>query len=216
MKDGLQVRGLNTAATLWYSAAIGILTGSGFVSYAIIGTLFILTANIFLRHIPQSLLRTHDHLHNEQTEYQIKVIGLKEEEEHIRSLILHQTKDEKSILLQLESSYLQQKGLVQVLAQVVSADRGHSLVERELQKDSAKREVSGQLAGRSLKEVSKRTATSFQHIRAKEKGPSLFHQEDGLYLFHISFLFYRIPISIPPIIQRVSPHEPLQLQLGRT
>lgn len=48
-KEGLNVRGLNTAATLWCSAAVGILCGAGFYLHAIIATFFIISVNLFLR-----------------------------------------------------------------------------------------------------------------------------------------------------------------------
>lgn len=49
MRDGLHVRGLNTAATLWCSASIGTLAGSGQPAVASIGAAVILGANIVLR-----------------------------------------------------------------------------------------------------------------------------------------------------------------------
>lgn len=49
MKDGLTVRGLNTAATLWCSAAIGALCALGYPMEALITVLFIISTNIFLR-----------------------------------------------------------------------------------------------------------------------------------------------------------------------
>src|SRR5579872_7199847 len=49
MRDGLHVRGLNTAATLWCSASIGTLAGSGHAPVASIGAAVILSANIILR-----------------------------------------------------------------------------------------------------------------------------------------------------------------------
>ncbi|MDR3026146.1 MAG: MgtC/SapB family protein [Chryseobacterium sp.] len=49
MKDGLTVRGLNTAATLWCSAAIGALCALGYPVEALITVLFIVSTNIFLR-----------------------------------------------------------------------------------------------------------------------------------------------------------------------
>lgn len=49
MRDGLHVRGLNTAATLWCSASIGTLAGSGHASVASIGAGAIIAANIILR-----------------------------------------------------------------------------------------------------------------------------------------------------------------------
>lgn len=49
MRDGVHVRGLNTAATMWCSAAIGTLCGIGHISLAATGTVVIVAANIVLR-----------------------------------------------------------------------------------------------------------------------------------------------------------------------
>jgi len=49
LKDGANVKGLNTAATLWCSAAIGVLCASGLVLEAATGTLLVLLSNIVLR-----------------------------------------------------------------------------------------------------------------------------------------------------------------------
>jgi putative Mg2+ transporter-C (MgtC) family protein len=42
IKEGFTVRGLTTAASIWVTAAIGILTGIGFYFAALIGTLLVL------------------------------------------------------------------------------------------------------------------------------------------------------------------------------
>ena len=42
IKEGFTVRGLTTAASIWITAAIGILTGVGFYFAALIGTLLVL------------------------------------------------------------------------------------------------------------------------------------------------------------------------------
>ncbi|WP_246522949.1 MgtC/SapB family protein [Neoroseomonas eburnea] len=49
MKEGLNVRGLNTAATLWCSAAIGAAAGSDLVVEAVLITAFVLAGNTMLR-----------------------------------------------------------------------------------------------------------------------------------------------------------------------
>ncbi len=51
MKEGLNVRGLNTAATLWCSAAIGAAAGSDLVVEAVLITVFVLAGNTMLRPI---------------------------------------------------------------------------------------------------------------------------------------------------------------------
>ncbi|HLN10964.1 MAG TPA: MgtC/SapB family protein, partial [Xanthobacteraceae bacterium] len=49
MKEGMNVRGLNTAATLWSSAAVGAFSGADLVAEAALLTCFILAGNTFLR-----------------------------------------------------------------------------------------------------------------------------------------------------------------------
>ena len=49
MKEGAQVRGINTAATLWASAAVGAFAGAGQFAEAVLVTLFVLSGNTLLR-----------------------------------------------------------------------------------------------------------------------------------------------------------------------
>jgi putative Mg2+ transporter-C (MgtC) family protein len=49
MKEGTQVRGLNTAATLWASAAVGCFAGARKPAEAVLVTLFVLAGNTLLR-----------------------------------------------------------------------------------------------------------------------------------------------------------------------
>ncbi len=49
-KEGMTVRGINSAATLWCSAAIGSMCGGGIVGFAILGTLIIALSNTIVRH----------------------------------------------------------------------------------------------------------------------------------------------------------------------
>ena len=51
MRDGLQVRGLNTAATSWCAAAVGMISGSGDLGIATSATAIVVTANIVLRQV---------------------------------------------------------------------------------------------------------------------------------------------------------------------
>ena len=51
IKDGKSIKGLNTAATLWCVAAIGLLTSMGMINEAIVGTILVLLSNILLRMI---------------------------------------------------------------------------------------------------------------------------------------------------------------------
>jgi putative Mg2+ transporter-C (MgtC) family protein len=49
LKDGANIRGLNTAGTLWCSAAVGAFSGCGYPGEAAILTAFVLAGNTLLR-----------------------------------------------------------------------------------------------------------------------------------------------------------------------
>jgi putative Mg2+ transporter-C (MgtC) family protein len=57
MQEGTQVRGLNTAATLWCSAAVGACAGAGFAAQAIALAAFVLAGNTLLRPLVNSINR---------------------------------------------------------------------------------------------------------------------------------------------------------------
>src|SRR5215831_20384374 len=42
-KEGLSVHGLNTAATLWCSAAVGVLAGAGYAAHAALVTVLVIS-----------------------------------------------------------------------------------------------------------------------------------------------------------------------------
>lgn len=51
VKEGVTVKGFNTAATLWCSVAVGLFAGAGFLAAAAILTGFVVLVNLFLRPI---------------------------------------------------------------------------------------------------------------------------------------------------------------------
>ena len=57
MKEGMNVRGLNTAATLWASAAVGSCAGADMVAESAILTLFVLAGNTLLRPLVNAIDR---------------------------------------------------------------------------------------------------------------------------------------------------------------
>src|SRR3984957_611089 len=58
MKEGTNVRGLNTAATLWGSAAVGCCAGADMVAQAAALTLFVLAGNTLLRPLVNAINRS--------------------------------------------------------------------------------------------------------------------------------------------------------------
>jgi putative Mg2+ transporter-C (MgtC) family protein len=49
MREGANVRGLNTAATLWVTASVGAFAGSGLIAYAVVVAAAIIGINLLMR-----------------------------------------------------------------------------------------------------------------------------------------------------------------------
>ncbi len=58
MKEGMNVRGLNTAATLWGSAAVGCCAGADMLAQAVTLTTFVLAGNTLLRPLVNAINRS--------------------------------------------------------------------------------------------------------------------------------------------------------------
>jgi len=57
MKEGGDVRGLNAAATLWASAAVGACAGSDYVAEAVLVTVMVIAGNTLLRPLVNAINR---------------------------------------------------------------------------------------------------------------------------------------------------------------
>jgi putative Mg2+ transporter-C (MgtC) family protein len=87
-REGLNVRGLNTAATLWCSAAVGVLAGGGAVSYAAIAAAMVIAVNLLLRPLMQRINRQPLTSAEMQSGYVVNVVCKGEGEAHVRALLL--------------------------------------------------------------------------------------------------------------------------------
>ncbi|BCP52344.1 membrane protein [Kaistia sp. 32K] len=128
-KEGLNVRGLNTAATLWCSAAIGTLCGAGFFFHAAIATAFVIAVNGLLRPLVRLLDRQAIGQSEGDNSYAISIICHGEAEAHVRALLLRDLGDRLHIR-ELESTNIEETDRVEVCASIYADDRQHRLLEQ--------------------------------------------------------------------------------------
>jgi putative Mg2+ transporter-C (MgtC) family protein len=74
MKDGLKVRGLNTAATLWCSAAVGACAGANLAAQALTLTLFVIGANTLLLPLVNAINRRPLSGHASEATYEVSLM----------------------------------------------------------------------------------------------------------------------------------------------
>ena len=73
MKQGMDVRGLNTAATLWASAAVGSCAGADMVAQAAALTVFVIAGNTMLRPLVNAINRIPLNEKSSEATYYFKV-----------------------------------------------------------------------------------------------------------------------------------------------
>jgi putative Mg2+ transporter-C (MgtC) family protein len=132
MKDGVSIQGLNTAATIWCSAAVGALCGIGIFLEAAIMSVAVMLTHIVLRPIGVQLSRfTFIKSVMVQTDYLFTIKCKTDVENHIRVLLMQMLgNDEKVLLKSLSSDENHDASGVIITAEIKAAVPQDSLMER--------------------------------------------------------------------------------------
>jgi putative Mg2+ transporter-C (MgtC) family protein len=83
MKEGVSIRGLNTAATLWGSAAVGACAGADMIAEALLTAGFVLAANTLLRPMANRILRSPVNEETTEANYSLSVICSQESQRDV-------------------------------------------------------------------------------------------------------------------------------------
>ncbi|RDI96035.1 MgtC/SapB family protein [Meiothermus sp. QL-1] len=130
LREGLNVRGLNTAATLWGAAAVGSLAGSGFLPQAALGALAVLFINLVVRGLAR-YFEAKERNGGGETEvtYSLQAVCRSEDETRVRLLLLQNLVGSPLRLRLLETSDLDTPGRLQLRAELVSLGRQERSLE---------------------------------------------------------------------------------------
>jgi len=130
LREGVNVIGLNTAATLWCSAMVGTFAGGGFWIPSLTAALMVVATNIFLRPLVRRLNRRALAVGETEIHYTVEVTCRATEEAHIRSLLLHGLSQAGLGLRRIDSQDLPDTARVAVTAQAVAAARNDAALEQ--------------------------------------------------------------------------------------
>lgn len=141
MREGSSIRGLNTSATLWCTAAVGAVAGTGYPAWAAIGAAAVLGLNTLLRPLSNRLSGGHADSESEFA-YRIRIICEDEKEEtQVRHLILQAIGTSQLVLRGLESSRLTERPGFEIRAEIVSERKDDALIEQIVNRLSYERNV---------------------------------------------------------------------------
>ena len=129
-REGFNVRGLNTAATLWCSAAVGVLSGAGaFLLAAVVAGLVILV-NLALRPLAALVNRQPWLAPETDSAYAITILCRAPQEAHIRALLLQGLASAGLRLRGLDSHDLEEADKVEIAARVHADQRADRTLEQ--------------------------------------------------------------------------------------
>ena len=129
-KEGLNVRGLNTAATLWCSAAVGLLAGEGLALYGLMAAAFVLAANTALRPIVHAINRQPIESTEEEQHYLVSIDCRAARASDIRSLLVQEFAAVPDVRFsEVDSTFIEESGRVEVTATLTSHKRRELALE---------------------------------------------------------------------------------------
>lgn len=123
LRAGINVHGLNTAATLWCSAMVG--------------------TNLLLRPLVRRINRLSVTSADGETSYTVEIVVRAAEEAHVRSLLLHQLSQAGLGLRRLDSEDIDGTGNVRVSALAMASASNNAALEQIVGRLSLEPQVSG-------------------------------------------------------------------------
>jgi len=129
-KDAGGVRGLNTAATIWCSAAIGAISGLGNLLQALILAATILCANIVLRPLAYRLYPAQAAGEEQEVTYGLDLICRPDDEAHMRALLLQAMASSPLTLISLRSEDIEGTDKMKVTARLRGIGRQNEALEQ--------------------------------------------------------------------------------------
>ncbi|SRR6266568_2023737 len=129
MREGLSVRGLNTAATLWCSAAVGALSGSGMYGTALAGTIVVVVVNTVMRYVGRAVDRQPTAGTEQAVQYQFAAVTDDANEAHVRALLVQALSRTGFRLVSISSRNTGAAGQVEVRAELFGDERDDRQME---------------------------------------------------------------------------------------
>jgi putative Mg2+ transporter-C (MgtC) family protein len=141
LREGLNVRGLNTAATIWCSGAVGALCGSGFPLHALLGTAAVLGVHLALKPVAR-WVEVHTKMATDvETYYQLRIESAGSNDAHLRHILLRHVGGSQTLSLQGISTQDASDGRTIILADVYSPNRNDRALEAVVARVSIEPEV---------------------------------------------------------------------------
>lgn len=134
LRDGWNIRGLTTAATIWCSAAIGVLSGSGNYLQAVFASFIIVSANVLFRKIEEHFNLNKGKEQITPYQYRVYVSFYPENYEMVKALLVNLLESKgfqlKSLQKEIEDHARLHTMIIDVLSKNTSQEALAGIVKR--------------------------------------------------------------------------------------
>jgi putative Mg2+ transporter-C (MgtC) family protein len=144
LREGLNVRGMSTAATLWCSAAVGSLAGGGMLAEAAVGTAAVLAVHLGLRPVVKHIDARMKTSADVETCYRVRAVCRGDDAGLVRAIILRHINSLRAMTVQgLSTRDGEQPGQAVVVAEVFSHERNDKYLDDMISRLCIEPSVSG-------------------------------------------------------------------------
>lgn len=133
IKEGLNIRGLNTAATIWATSAVGVMCCATNIWFSVIAGVAIVLCHLLFHPLSQLVTnKRYDHEDKSYVErmYSISVVVGDESAPSVREKLILSIKNEKSVLLRNLETTDVDDDFVKIKAIISSIDKDESRIEK--------------------------------------------------------------------------------------
>jgi putative Mg2+ transporter-C (MgtC) family protein len=129
LREGVTVRGMATAATIWCSAAVGALSGAGFPGHAAAGAAAVLILNVLVRPISHQIDAMRKTAGEVETQYRLTVVCSSDQTVTVRAAVLQGANEHPRMTVHGLTTQPGVPGRCCVAAEVYSAVRDDPVLE---------------------------------------------------------------------------------------
>lgn len=144
MKDGMSIQGLNTAATIWCSAAVGSLAGMGLFTEAFLVTSAIIVTHLVMRPISNKLgkISTYKKGKKKEFEYILIIFCSEAREREVKSYLIEFLDSSNQYLLRsMSRKPAESSNKIKVQTKFATVGRQENMLETMIQKLTLDMEV---------------------------------------------------------------------------
>jgi len=143
LREGLNVRGLATAATIWCSAAVGTLAGLGFLVQGVLGTGAVLFIHLALRPLVRKIEAETKGIGEVETVYRMRVLCPSDQAAVIRAIFMRHVNTQPAMMVQgISTQDTDQADKTAVVVEIFSSERNDKYMNELVSRLSVEPSVS--------------------------------------------------------------------------